>query len=71
MHRVRGAMRPRISRNRFAQKNRFWRATMSYEAGERENFSIAKIRDSESAQRVFEPLRRPAITSAPRRSSNA
>jgi hypothetical protein len=35
-------------------KNRLWRATMSCEAGEHENFFIAKIRDSESAQRVFE-----------------
>jgi hypothetical protein len=34
-------------------KNRFWRATMRREAGEHENFFIAKMRDSESAQRVF------------------
>jgi len=34
-------------------KNRFWRAAMRREAGEHENFFIAKIRDSESAQRAF------------------
>jgi hypothetical protein len=34
-------------------KNRFWRAAMRREAGERENYLIAKIRDSESAQRAF------------------
>jgi hypothetical protein len=34
-------------------KNRFWRAAMRRKAGERENFFIAKNRDSESAQRAF------------------
>jgi hypothetical protein len=34
-------------------KNRFWRAAMRREAGERENFFIAKNGDSESAQRAF------------------
>src|SRR5580704_6690466 len=34
-------------------KNRFWRAPMRREAGEHENFFIAKNRDSESAKRVF------------------
>jgi hypothetical protein len=34
-------------------KNRFWRAAMRREAGEHENFFIAKNRDSESAQRAF------------------
>jgi hypothetical protein len=34
-------------------KNRFWRAAMRREAGNHENFFIAKNRDSESAQRAF------------------
>jgi hypothetical protein len=34
-------------------KIRFWRAAMRREAGEHENFFIAKNRDSESAQRAF------------------
>jgi hypothetical protein len=34
-------------------KNRFWRAPMRREAGEHENFFIAKTRDSESEQRAF------------------
>jgi hypothetical protein len=38
-------------------KNRFWRAAMRREAGQRENFFIAKNRDSESAQRAFSRLR--------------
>jgi hypothetical protein len=35
-------------------KNRFWRVPMRREAGEHENFFIAKNRDSESAKRTFE-----------------
>jgi hypothetical protein len=35
-------------------KIRFWRAPMRREAGEHENLFIAKNRDSESAQRVFD-----------------
>jgi hypothetical protein len=31
------------------RKNRFWRAPMRREAGEHENYFIAKNRDSESA----------------------
>jgi hypothetical protein len=34
-------------------KIRFWRATMRRKAGQRENFFIAKNRDSESARRSF------------------
>jgi hypothetical protein len=34
-------------------KIRFWRAPMRRKAGERENFFIAKNRDSESTQRAF------------------
>jgi hypothetical protein len=34
-------------------KIRFWRAMMRREADEHENFFIAKVRDSESAQRDF------------------
>jgi hypothetical protein len=34
-------------------KIRFWRAPMRREAGEHENFFIAKIRDSESAPDAF------------------
>jgi hypothetical protein len=50
----------RESRNRNANqlhairaKNRFWRAAMRREAGEHENFLIAKNCDSESAQSAF------------------
>jgi hypothetical protein len=52
MHRTnqnRAANQPRAIR----AKNRFWRAAMRREAGNHENFFIAKNRDSESAQRVF------------------
>jgi hypothetical protein len=41
-------------RRRFRAKNRFWRAAMRREAGQHENFFIAKNRDSESAQRAFD-----------------
>jgi hypothetical protein len=34
-------------------KNGIWRATMRREAGEHENFFIAKNRDSESTQQAF------------------
>jgi hypothetical protein len=34
-------------------KNRFWRAPMRRDAGDRENFFIAKNGDSESTQRAF------------------
>jgi hypothetical protein len=37
-------------------KNRIWRASMRREAGEHENFFIAKNRDSESAYRAIERL---------------
>jgi hypothetical protein len=47
-------------------KNRFWRAPMRREAGEHENFFIAKNRDSESAQRAFEGYQRVATTSRAR-----
>lgn len=62
---------PRISRARFAQKTGFWRAPMRREAGEHENFFIAKIRDSESAQRAFHRPRCCATTSRAHRSLNA
>jgi hypothetical protein len=52
-------------------KNWFWRAAMRREAGQHENFFIAKNRDSESAQRAFSRYRRLAMTSAARRSRNA
>jgi hypothetical protein len=44
---------------------------MRREAGEDENFFIAKYRDSESAQSVFSRHRRVAKTSIARRSRNA
>jgi len=44
-------------------KNWFWRAPMTREAAERENFFIAKKRDSESTQRTFDRLKRAAMTS--------
>jgi hypothetical protein len=43
-------------------KIRFWRATLSSEAGEHENFFIAKICDSESVLRAFGRSRRRAVT---------
>jgi hypothetical protein len=43
-------------------KNRFWRAAMRREAGEHENFFVAKNCDSESAQRAFGRLGRVAMT---------
>jgi hypothetical protein len=44
-------------------KNRFWRVPMRREAGEHENFFIAKNRDSESAQRAFDRYPRAATAS--------
>jgi hypothetical protein len=52
-------------------KNWFWRAAMSPEAGEHENFFIAKNRDSGSAKRAFNRHSQGVMTSATRRSSNA
>jgi hypothetical protein len=59
--RSRGAATHRADRNDASEsaaairaKNRFWRALMRREAGEHENFLIAKNHDSESAQRAFE-----------------
>jgi hypothetical protein len=44
---------------------------MRREAGEHENFFIAKNRDSESAQRAFDRRRRAAMASHARHSSDA
>jgi len=52
-------------------KIRFWRAPMRREAGEHENFFIAKNRDSESAQHAFDRHRRLATTSNVHRSYDA
>jgi hypothetical protein len=52
MHRTNQKSR-RESAAAIRAKNRFWRAAMRREAGQRENFFIAKNRDSESAQRAF------------------
>ena len=52
-------------------KIRFWRAPMRREAGEHENFFIAKIRDSESAPDAFHRHRHRAPTSRARQSLNA
>jgi hypothetical protein len=52
-------------------KNWLWRAAISPEAGEHENFFIAKNRDSESAKRAFKRHSLAAMTFAARRSSNA
>jgi hypothetical protein len=54
---------PRISRIRFERKIRRWRAVLRREAGERENFFVAKIRDSESVQRLLERRCRSSMTS--------
>ena len=52
-------------------KIRFWRAPMRREAGEHENFFIAKIRDSESASDAFHRHQCLAPTSRLHRSLNA
>jgi hypothetical protein len=52
-------------------KNRFWRAAMRPEASGHENFFIAKIRDSESAQRALERHSSTATTFVLYRSNNA
>jgi hypothetical protein len=44
---------PRESVDAIRAKIRFWRATMRREAGEHENFFVAKVCDSESAQRAI------------------
>jgi hypothetical protein len=44
---------PRESVGAIRAKIRFWRATMRREGGEHENFFIAKVGDSESAQCAF------------------
>ena len=51
-------------------KIRFWRAPMRREAGEHENFFIAKIRDSESAPDAFHRHQCRAPTSRQHRSLN-
>jgi hypothetical protein len=63
-------MRGRAAENRFANqrsairaKNRFWRTSARREAGEHENFFIAKNRDSESAHCAISGHRRVATTS--------
>jgi hypothetical protein len=43
-------------------KSRFWRAPMRRDAGDRENFFIAKNGDSESTQRAFGRHRRVATS---------
>src|ERR1700759_146807 len=53
------------------KKNRFWRAVMSHEAGEHENFFIAKNRDSESAKRALQRHLRSATTCLTPRSNDA
>jgi hypothetical protein len=45
---------PRESGFAIRAEKRFWRAPMRRDAGERENFLIAKNCDSESARRAFE-----------------
>jgi hypothetical protein len=49
----------------------FWRAPMRREAGEHENFFVAKIRDSESVQRAFRRQLAVAMTPLPCRSIDA
>jgi hypothetical protein len=71
MRRLRSRKLPRESAPAIRSKNRFWRAPMRREAGEHENFFIAKIRDSESAQSAFSGVRRLAMTSIARRRRNA
>jgi hypothetical protein len=61
----------RISRARFAQKTGFGERAMRREAGEHENFFIAKNRDSESAQGAFGRLRRVVTTSIEQHSLNS
>src|SRR6478735_10454080 len=71
MHRaVRGKCR-RESGQAIRAKNRIWRVPLRHEAGEHENFFIAKSRDSESAQRAFQRHRRAAGTSIARPSTPA
>ncbi|THD71657.1 MAG: hypothetical protein E7813_05085 [Bradyrhizobium sp.] len=60
---------PRESVAAIRAKMPLWRAAMTREAGERENFFIAKIHDSESAQRVFDPHRYGAMMSRARHRS--
>jgi hypothetical protein len=69
----RRAMRDRRCESAVAirAKNRFWRAAMRREADWRENFFVAKIRDSESALRAFDRQRSAAATSAARCTSHA
>jgi hypothetical protein len=52
MHRAEEKSHPE-SATAILAKTRFWRAAMRREAGEHENFFIAKNCDSESAQRAF------------------
>jgi hypothetical protein len=52
-------------------KSRIWRVPMRRDAGELENFFIAKNRDSESARRVFDRLRSALLLSIASSSSNA
>ena len=54
------------ARRRFAQKARFWRTAMRREAGDQENFFIAKNRDSEFAQQAFGGPRSAAVRSTAR-----
>jgi hypothetical protein len=62
---------PANQRRTIPAKIRFWRAPMRHEAGEHENFFIAKNRDSESAQRAFGRHQWVATTSNAYRSHNA
>jgi len=61
---------PANQRRAIRAKIRFWRAPMRREAGEHENFFIAKNRDSESALRAFGRHRWAATTSNAHRSRN-
>jgi hypothetical protein len=53
MHRATAKIAACESASAIRAKNRFWRAPLSREAGEHENFFIAKTRDSESALSRF------------------
>jgi hypothetical protein len=53
LHRARDENTPANQPRAIRAKNRFWRATLNSEAGEHENFFVAKVCDSESAQRAF------------------
>jgi hypothetical protein len=68
MQGIRRAKSPRISRNRFRAKIRVWRAPMRREGVGRENFYIAKTRDSESVRAVFEHIFRYSATPIAQRS---